>query len=80
MGRLLVVTKKNLSEMAAAVAALRRRRDELIRLAAEYPLECSFGGYRCVFESTADIDSMIEELQYKVDTAEVETPPVEAAQ
>jgi hypothetical protein len=79
MGRLLVVNKKNLAEMVAAVEALRRRRDELVKLAAAYPVECAFGGYRCVFVSAVDIDAMIDELQYKIDVAEAGLPSVEAS-
>ena len=56
------VTAQNLQLCRDARDALRANLETLAKLTKKYPVECRFGGFRFVFESRAEIDTLIRAL------------------
>lgn len=67
MGEIIKVTTSNVMALSGALSALRSNRPTLIDSLSRYPLICEFVNYGFVFETSADIDSLIGNLDTKID-------------
>ena len=66
MGSNIVITKDNVDVFRGAAAALKSHLTKLVEMTKEYPVECSFAGYRFVFERETDIRELISALDGKL--------------
>jgi hypothetical protein len=66
MGSKIRVNKQNVDALAGALEALRTHLRKLAALTKDYPVECSFAGYRFVFTSEGDIVELIETIDEKL--------------
>jgi len=66
MGKKIKITGKNFDECQEALAALRLHLNKLVKMTKEYPVECSFAGYRFIFSSESDIQELIQSLDAKL--------------
>lgn len=66
MGSKIIITKNNVDSFRGALAALHAHLGKLVEMTREYPVECSFAGYRFVFEREADILEVIQAIDEKL--------------
>ena len=66
MGKKIKITGRNADECREALGALRLHLAKLVRMTKDYPLECSFAGYRFIFTSESDIQELIQSLDSKL--------------
>lgn len=66
MGSKIIITKDNVEVFRGAAAALKAHLTKLVEMTKEYPVECSFGGYRFVFERESEILELISALDSKL--------------
>jgi hypothetical protein len=63
---MLTITNKNFRECQSASEELRAHLDLLARMTQQYPVECTFGGYRFIFRTRQDVIDLIAQLDEKL--------------
>jgi hypothetical protein len=60
------IDKNNLADFEAGLRALRQHLSTLVSMTKEYPVECSFAGYRFVFANESDILEVIDAIDKEI--------------
>jgi len=84
MNNAITVTASNFPAVNRAERLLRSHRGRLVQMTGQYPVECTFAGYRFIFRSQKDIDDLIaiidrEMAEYRRSAARIRKPTRELA-